>query len=67
MNSCLPETFKYLYENKISILSFGGLLVTSAVKVLPLPGTPFNLYAFMYDWLHQFFNLTNTRLTSKAP
>jgi hypothetical protein len=55
---------EYLYANKIPILSFGGLLVTSAVKVMPVPGTKFNLYTFIYDWLHQFFNLTNTRLST---
>jgi hypothetical protein len=64
MLSSLTEFWQYLYANKISILSFGGLLVTSAVKVMPPPGTPFSLYTFVYDWTHQFFNLTNTRLAT---
>jgi hypothetical protein len=64
LSSWVMELGNYLYANKISILSFGGLLLTSAVKVMPPPGTPFSFYTFLYDWTHQFFNLTNTRLAT---
>jgi hypothetical protein len=40
------------------------LVVTSGIKVLPPPGTPFNLYTFWFDWMHQLFNINNTRLTT---
>lgn len=55
-------TWQFFLQNKGVILFNGGLLVTSAIKVLPMPGTGFQPYTFFYDWTHQFFNLTNTRL-----
>jgi hypothetical protein len=53
--------FGFLYAEKIVI----ALMVTSAVKTFPLPGQPFKVYTFFYDWSHQFFNITNTRLSSQ--
>lgn len=57
----IDRVWGFLYAEKIVI----ALMVTSAVKTFPLPGQPFNLYTFMYDWSHQFFNITNTRLSSQ--
>lgn len=48
-----------------SITVFSGLAMTSMVKVLPVPGTPFQWYPFLYDWIHQFLNMPNNRLTPK--
>jgi hypothetical protein len=50
----------FILANKIALMSFGGLAITSAVKVMPPPGTPFNLYTFLYEWAHQFLNLNVT-------
>ncbi len=61
------RAWEYLYGNKVSIITFGGLLATSAVKTLPAPGVPFKFYAFFYDWSHQFFNIPNTRLLQAPP
>lgn len=61
--------FEAVQNNKATILGFGGLLVSSAVRTLPLPGCTWNLstvYTWFYDWSHQFLNVTNTRL-SNAP
>lgn len=52
-----------IVKNKATFVALGGLLVTSAVKVLPPPGVPFDLYTFLFDWSHQFLNITNTRQT----
>lgn len=57
-----PDLRQYLNDNRGTILGFGGLLITSGIKTLPPPGTPFVLYDWLYDWSHQFFNLPNTRL-----
>lgn len=51
--------YGFLYAEKIVI----ALMVTSAVRTFPIPGQPFNMYTFLYDWSHQFFNITNTRLS----
>jgi hypothetical protein len=51
----------YFYDNRVAIISGITLLVSSAVKTLPLPQTTFDGYAFFYDWAHQFLNITNTR------
>lgn len=56
----------YVGEHGKTVLAFGGLLVTSAIKTLPPPGTPFKWYEFFYDWSHQFFNLPNNRLLAGA-
>jgi len=61
------RVWEYIYGNKVSIITFGGLLITSGVKTLPAPGTPFTPYAFLYDWSHQFFNIPNTRMQQSPP
>ena len=58
-----------LLNNKGAILAFAGLLISSGVKTLPLPNTPWamaNIYTWFYDWSHQFLNITNTRLATTA-
>jgi hypothetical protein len=57
----------YVTGHKATVFTFGGLMVTSAIRVMPPPGTPFDLYTFMYDWSHQFFNLENRRLAPSIP
>lgn len=54
----------YWYDNRLAIISGATLLVSSAVKTLPMPGTAFSWYTFLYDWSHQFLNITNTRLNA---
>lgn len=54
----------YWYDNRLPIISGVTLLISSAVKTLPVPGTAFRWYTFLYDWSHQFLNITNTRLTN---
>ncbi len=44
-----------------SITVFGGLLVTSAIKSMPMPDGKSAWYLFFYDWGHTFFNLPNPR------
>ena len=51
--------YGFLYAEKVVC----ALLLTSAVKTFPLPGQPFRMYTFLYDWSHQFLNITNTRLS----
>jgi len=58
------DFFDTVLKNKGVIIFNGGLLLTSAIKVLPPPGVPFDIYTFVYDWTHQFLNITNTRLQS---
>jgi hypothetical protein len=55
------KVWGFLYGNKLII----GLFITSAVRVAPVPGQPWTLYTFLYDWAHQFLNITNTRLTKE--
>jgi hypothetical protein len=52
----------YCWTNKGTILAIGGLIVTSGIKTLPIPGEKFKIYEWFYDWAHQFFNLPNNRL-----
>jgi hypothetical protein len=56
----------YLYANRLPIISALSLLVGAAVKTAPPPGTKFDLYTWVYDFSHQFLNITNTRLTTSS-
>lgn len=67
MTTELQHLHAYWYDNRLAIISGMTLLISSAVKTLPMPGTPFQWYTFLYDWSHQFLNITNTRLDAKAP
>jgi hypothetical protein len=53
----------YVYGNRVPIISALTLMISAAVKTAPIPGAPFNLYTWVYDFFHQFLNITNTRLT----
>ena len=57
------QVWDYVYGNRLAIE--GGLLfvITSGVKTSPIPTTTLKLW--VYDWLHQLFNITNTRLTTQ--
>lgn len=60
-----PALGNYLYGNRVAIISGVGLIVSSGVKSLPIPGRKFSTYEFVYDWSHQFLNITNTRLNTQ--
>lgn len=61
------EIWAYLYGNRLAIISAVSLIVSSAVKTAPPPGTKFDLYTWFYDWTHQFLNITNSRSTPEQP
>lgn len=52
----------YLYGNRVAIGSAVMLTVTAAIKTAPVPTSVFGKWA--YDFGHQIFNITNTRMTS---
>lgn len=58
----------YLWDNKtaIGIYSFG--MMTAAIKIWPNPDKKWlcvqTLKDFWYDWSHQQWNITNTRLNA---
>jgi hypothetical protein len=54
----------YVYGNRVAIGAGFGLIVSSGIKTMPAPGTPFEFYTWFYDWSHQFLNITNTRLST---
>ena len=54
----------YLYGNRVAIETTTILVVSAGIKTLPVPGQPFSPYTWLYDWSHQFLNITNTRLNS---
>lgn len=63
----MGELLNYLETHKATVVAFLGLIITATVKTAPVPGTPWNFatfYAWSYDATHQFFNMTNTRLSS---
>lgn len=53
----------YAWEHRLPIVAAVMTVVTAGVKTAPIPGKPFNFYEWFYDWAHQTFNITNTRLT----
>ena len=59
------STLEWIASHWLAASGYVALLTTSAVKTLPLPGQPFSVYTFFYDWSHQFFNITNTRLSTE--
>lgn len=52
----------FVMNHKIAL----GLLLTAGIKVMPAPGQPFHPYDFVYDWIHQYLNIPNLRLTPVA-
>lgn len=55
----------WLWLNKLPILAVLMTITTAAVATAPIPGQPFNLYTWLYDWTHQVLNIKNTRLLDK--
>ena len=54
------QLWDYLYGNRLAIEGALLFVITSGVKTAPIPTSTAKLW--MYDWLHQLFNITNTRL-----
>ena len=69
--------WKYVWvcflADKASIITFSVLIITAGIKTAPVPGPPWftwdwkTFYTWWYDWVHQFFNLPNTRLAIISP
>ena len=53
--------WNYLYGNRVAIAAGMAAVISAAIRTLPVPGTGFNVYAWFYDWSHQFFNIKNER------
>lgn len=54
-------TWDYLYGNRVAISTAFIAALTAATKTAPIP-TP-AIGKWIYDFFHQIFNITNTRLT----
>lgn len=57
------QIWDYLYGNRLAIEGALLFVITSGVKTSPVPSSTMKLW--MYDWLHQLFNITNTRLNTQ--
>jgi hypothetical protein len=55
----------WLWQEKLPILALLMTITTAAVATAPIPGQPFELYTWAYDWAHQVLNIKNTRLLDK--
>lgn len=58
------QIWDYLYGNRVAIGGAAMLAITAAVKTSPVPKTTKLLW--LYDWLHQLLNITNSRPTEKV-
>lgn len=56
------QLWDYLYGNRLAIEGAVLFVVTSGIKTAPIPVSRIGLW--MYDWGHQLFNITNTRLST---
>ena len=56
------QLWDYLYGNRLAIEGAVLFVVTSGIKTAPVPTSVWALW--LYDWGHQLFNITNTRLNS---
>lgn len=56
------QILAYLYGNRVAIGSATALIVTAAIKTAPIPASTLGKWA--YDFGHQVFNITNTRMTN---
>lgn len=58
----------YVWENKLVILAAIGALGTAAVVTMPSPDRKWwsiqTIKEWLYDFLHQFINSKNTRLSN---
>ena len=52
----------YAWEHRLPIVVGLTTIITAAVKTSPVPSSTFGKWA--YDFTHQLFNITNTRLIS---
>lgn len=59
----MTQLSTYLYDNRVAIGSGAALLVTAAIKTAPVPTSVWGKWA--YDFGHQVFNITNTRLSAQ--
>lgn len=60
----VASVWTYVHDNRLPIVTFATLFITAGIKTLPIPGQPFLLYTWFYDWTHQYLNITNTRLAA---
>ena len=57
----LGPIMTYLHDNRLPITAAIVTITTAAVKTSPIPTSTFGKW--LYDFSHQLFNITNTRLT----
>ncbi len=57
----MSEFWTYVHDNRLPILTILSMVVTAGIKTMPMPGAPFNIYEWFYDWTHQYLNITNNR------
>ena len=62
MHANWSQIWDYLYGNRLAIEGAVLFVVTSGIKTAPIPTRVWALW--LYDWGHQLFNITNTRLNS---
>jgi hypothetical protein len=55
--------WEYIYGNRVAIGAGLLAVISAGIKTAPAPGQSFSFYTWGYDFAHQFFNITNTRLT----
>jgi len=58
----LGPTLTYLHDNRLPIMAAIVTVTTAAIKTSPIPDSA--LGKWVYDFSHQLFNITNTRLNS---
>jgi hypothetical protein len=58
----IASVWTYLHDNRLPIIVGFTTVVTAAVKTAPVPTTGLGLW--LYDFGHQMFNITNTRLST---
>jgi hypothetical protein len=56
------QVWDYLYGNRVAIGGGAMLTLTAAIKTAPEPIS--TLGKWIYDFSHQVFNITNTRLNT---
>jgi len=56
------EIASYLYGNRVAIGAAAITALTAAIKTAPVPTSVGGKW--LYDFGHQIFNITNTRMTA---
>jgi hypothetical protein len=56
------QVWDYLYGNRVAIGGGAMLALTAAIKTAPTPASVIGKW--LYDFFHQVFNITNTRLNT---